>query len=319
MTLGTGNIAADLAKWLSAYHQEITNKNLSSRTIAIYTGILEDFLEYARGYQGEANMEDINRLFLNGYLSDRENRSKSFSPSSKKLYVTVLKTFFSFITENNDNNADYEKMFKKMQIKTETKEKPSLSETEIIRLLNSLEKEKKQPRNRIINYRNVLLCKVFLYSGLRVHELLPYRICDFKLDSEAGVYSLLVAGKGDKERFAYIPAKMIEDELDTLREERGGDWPVCSTRNGTIINRSNLWTIMCGVFVRAGVDQRGLHIMRHTFARRLVNANVNLKTISELLGHADVAITARYYAKSNETAKKAAVCAVALSSKKSIS
>lgn len=76
---------------------------------------------------------------------------------------------------------------------------------------------------------------------------------------------------------------------------------------------------MCGVFVRAGVDQRGLDIFRHTFARRLVNNNVNLKTISELLGHADVAITARYYAKSNETAKKAAVCAVALSAKKSVS
>ena len=310
MTLGTGNIAADLAKWLSVYLQEIRNKNLSSRTIAIYKGILEDFCEYSRGYQGEAEMIDINRLFLNGYLSDRENRSKSFSASSKKLYVTVLKTFFSFITENNDNNADYEKMFKKMKIKTETKEKPSLSENDVTRLLNSLEREKKIPRNRILCYRNVLLCKVFLYSGLRVHELLPYRICDFKLDREAGVYCLLVAGKGDKERFAYIPMEMIEDELEVLREAKGEGWHVCETRNGTIINRSNLWTIMTGVFARAGVDARGLHIMRHTFARRLVSANVNLKTISELLGHADVSITARYYARSNEASKKAAVCVV---------
>ena len=217
MTLGTGNIAADLAKWLAVYIQEIRNKNLSSRTIAIYSGILEDFIEYARAYQGEAGIEDISRIFLNGYLSDRENRSKSFSSSSKKLYVTVLKTFFTFITENNDSNADYGKMFQKMKIKTEVKEKPSLSEGDITRLLNSLEKEKKLPRNRITNHRNVLLCKVFLYSGLRAHELLPYRICDFKLDHEAGVFALLVKGKGDKQRHAYIPAAMIEEELEVLR------------------------------------------------------------------------------------------------------
>lgn len=307
MKLGSGNIVIDLVKWLNLYLQEVSNKNLSSRTMEIYRGILEGFIEYSRGYQGEANIEDINRLFLNGYLADKENQSKNFSASSKKLYITVLKTFFSFITENNTDNHDYEKMFNKMNIKTEIKEKPSLSESEILKTLNYLEKLKKEPRNRIINCRNALLCKVFLYSGIRVHELLPYRICDFKLDTEANVYALLVEGKGGKERFVYIPAEMITDELEVLKEERGAGWHVCETRNGTILNRSNLWTIMSGIFARAGVDQRGLHILRHTFARRLVNSNVNLKTISELLGHADISITAKFYAKSNEAAKRAAV------------
>ena len=307
MTLGSGNIVADLSRWLTLYLEEISNKHLAPRTIAIYQGILEGFVEYARGYQGEAEIEDINRLFLNSYLSDRENSSQKFGAASKRLHITVLKTFFAFVTENNDSNTDYEKMFKKMKVKVELKEKASLSEDEITKILKYLEKLKKAPRNSIINFRNALLCKVFLYSGLRVHELLPYRVCDFKLDSEAHVYSLLVAGKGDKERFVYIPTEMIADELEVLREVKGEGWPVCSTRNNTIINRSNLWTIMTGLFARAGVDQKGLHILRHTFARRMVNANVNLKTISELLGHADIAITAKFYAKTNEANKKAAV------------
>lgn len=310
MTLSTGNIVADLVKWLNLYLQEVSNKNLSPRTMEIYKGVLEGFIEYSRGYQGEANIEDINRLFLNGYLADKENHSKKFGPSSKKLHITVLKTFFTFITENNDNNADYEKMFKKMKVKVDIKEKPSLSEDEIIKTLNSLEKEKKAPRNRLINYRNVLLCKVFLYGGLRVSELLPFRICDFKYDPDNNVYAMLIVGKGNKERFTYVPAEMITDELEVLREEKGEGWGICTTRNGTVINRSNLWTIISGMFRRAGVDQRGLHILRHTFARRLVNNNVNLKTISELLGHADVSITAKFYAKSNEVAKRMAVRSV---------
>ena len=123
MTLGSGNIVVDLVKWLKLYHQEVSNKNLSSRTMEIYRGILEGFIEYSRGYQGEANIEDINRLFLNAYLADRENTAKKFGASSKKLHITVLKTFFTYITENNADNVDYEKIFKRMKIKTETKEK----------------------------------------------------------------------------------------------------------------------------------------------------------------------------------------------------
>ena len=161
-----------------------------------------------------------------------------------------------------------------------------------------------------MKYRNVLLCKVLLYGGLRVSELLPFRICDFKFDPENNVYGMLVTGKGAKQRFAYVPAEMIAEELEVLREGKGEAWGICTTRNGTVINRSNLWTIISGMFRRAGVDQRGLHILRHTFARRLVNNNVNLKTISELLGHADVSITAKFYAKSNEGAKRAAVRSV---------
>lgn len=310
MTLGSGNIVTDLTTWLNLYLQEVANKNLSDRTMTIYRGILESFVEYARQYQGEAEISDINRLFLNGYLADRENQSKSFSASSKKLYVTVLKTFFTFVTENNSNNHDFEKMFRKMKIKIETKEKPSLSEDEITKILNFLEKEKKAPRNRLTNYRNVLLCKTFLYSGLRVSELLPLRICDYKYDEENNVYAILVVGKGSKERYTYVPAEMVSDELEVLREEKGESWHVCETRNGTILNRSNLWTIMTGMFRRAGVDQRGLHILRHTFSRRLVNKDVNLVTISHLLGHSSVAITAKFYAKTNEANKRAAVRAV---------
>jgi integrase/recombinase XerD len=310
MRLETGNIVTDLQRWVDTYTQEITNKNLSKRTLNIYSGVLNEFIEYARGFQGEAGIEDINRIFLNGYLTNRANTSKQFGPSTKKLHITILKTYFAYITENNDNNVDFEKMFKKMKIRAEIKEKPSISEDDIIRLLKYLEKEKNAPRNRIINYRNSLLIKIMLYGGLREHEMMPYRLKDFIHDVENNVYILLVKGKGSKERYIYVPFEMIADEMDTLREEMGEGWYICSTRNNTIINRSNLWTIITGIYKRAGVDQSGIHILRHTFARRLVNNNTNLKTISELLGHSDIAITARFYAKTNETNKRDAVASL---------
>jgi len=307
MKLETGNITIDLQRWIAAYMREVENKNLADRTQEIYKGILTEFEEYSRQFQGEVGMEDINRIFLNGYLAERARNTNKFGSSSKKLHISVLKTFFLYITENNDSNADFEKMFKKMSVKADEKVKPSLTENDIAKFLGFLEREKNAPRNRLINFRNSLLCKTMLFAGLRVHELMPFRLKDYVRDEENGVYTILVKGKGGKERFDYIPIEMVEDEIETLAEAFGQEWFVCSTRNNTIINRTNLYQIVTGIYARAGIDEKGLHILRHTFARRLVNGNTNLETIRDLLGHSNIAITAKFYAKTNEANKMAAV------------
>ena len=54
----------------------------------------------------------------------------------------------------DDDNADYTKMFKKMVVKADIKEKPGFNGDEVSRLLKYLEIEKKAPRNRLINFRN---------------------------------------------------------------------------------------------------------------------------------------------------------------------
>jgi len=58
---------------------------------------------------------------------------------------------------------------------------------------------------------------------------------------------------------------------------------------------------------KAKINKSGVHILRHTFARDLGSKNINLATISELLGHADITLTARTYAKSDEASKVRAV------------
>jgi site-specific recombinase XerD len=307
MKLDSGNITNDLLRWVEAYMQEITNKNLSERTRDIYSGILDGFVEYSRQFQGELGIEDINRIFLNGYLAERGEISGKFSATTRKLHITVLKTFFLYITENNDSNHDFEKMFKKMSIKTDTNEKPALNESDVTRFLNYLEKIKGARKNQMTNIRNAMLCKVMLFGGLRTHELMPMRLKDFVYDTDNDIYSLNIIGKGGKQRITYIPRALIEDEVETLKDEYGEEWFICTTRHGTIINRTNLYQIVAGIYRRAGVDHKGLHILRHTFARRLVNNNTNLETIRDLLGHSNIAITARYYAKTNEGNKKSAV------------
>ncbi|MDQ5921392.1 MAG: integrase/recombinase XerD, partial [Pseudomonadota bacterium] len=68
-----------------------------------------------------------------------------------------------------------------------------------------------------------------------------------------------------------------------------------------------LFTVVRNILHKSGIKKSGLHIFRHTFARSLVDKEVNLSTIKDLLGHSSISVTAQFYAKSNENAKRNAL------------
>ncbi|EAK8605902.1 integrase, partial [Campylobacter jejuni] len=87
--------------------------------------------------------------------------------------MRVLTSFFSFISDNNDDLFVFSFDMKKIRFRTEKSgEKLNyLNENEIIRLNNVLEKEK--AKKEVYNsFRNSLLIKLMLYGGLRISEAL---------------------------------------------------------------------------------------------------------------------------------------------------
>ncbi len=82
---------------------------------------------------------------------------------------------------------------------------------------------------------------------------------------------------------------------------------VTKTNKQKPMSRVGLYNVISNKMKKANINKKGVHILRHTFARRLVAKNINLVTIFELLGHADITLTARTYAKSNEGNKIKAV------------
>jgi integrase/recombinase XerD len=147
-----------------------------------------------------------------------------------------------------------------------------------------------------------LLCLVeLLYaSGLRVSELVT-----LPLSAAAGEKRmLLVKGKGGKERLVPLgaPAREAIKTYLTVRprflppSERAQRFLFPSRGVEGHLTRRRVAQLLKDLAVRAGVDPRKLspHVLRHAFASHLVAHGADLRSVQQLLGHADIATTQIY-------------------------
>ena len=81
---------------------------------------------------------------------------------------------------------------------------------------------------------------------------------------------------------------------------------VIFTNKFNLLDRVGLYRVVSNKMKKANINKKGIHILRHTFAKNLVAKNINLSTIKDLLGHEDIATT-MIYAKTNEENKIMAV------------
>ena len=148
-------------------------------------------------------------------------------------------------------------------------------------------------------------------SGLRVSELCSLDVDS--IDSRRGV--VRVMGKGNKERQVPVSKPSIEairdwvkvrhevvgDEEQHSRSSRPDELALFLNHRGRRITPRD---------VRRLIDDRAVspthpHALRHTFATHLLDNGADLRTVQELLGHADVATTQRYTHVSKERLKTA--------------
>ena len=283
-----------LDKWINKYITEKKSLNYSNNTIMTYNTILESFYEYMIKYEDEIRFEDISKDILLEYI----NINKKLSNSSKHLRLTILKSFFKYIG-NIEHNIDFESRFSKLTIKKETKEIESLLPEEVERLLALFDKSS----NSFNFIRDKLIVYILLFSGIRANELLNLKFSDI-VEVEDDIYRLLIKGKGDKQRYEYIKKEKIFKELEYMKQFNTDFIAISNRKN--LMTRVGLYNIVTSKLKKANIDKKGVHILRHTFAKILVANNVNLSTIKDLLGHENISTT-MIYAKSNEENKIAAI------------
>lgn len=290
-------LLSKLDKCQVSFLNERKTLNASSNTISTYIYILESFYEFIVD-SNVKNLEDINKEVILSFL----NKEPKASTNTKILRLAVLKSYFKYIDEQEDLNSLFEIRFKKLTIKAEHKEVDALSEDEQKRLLALFDKKS----NSFNKTRDALLVKLLLFTGIRATELLNILLeQDITLIENNAVYKIKINGKGAKQRFVYISADKINYELNYMREHTV-DY-IAITNKTKRMSRVGLYNVISNKMKKALIAKSGVHILRHSFARALVSKNINLKTVSELLGHQGIAITAQTYARSNEESKIQAI------------
>ena len=134
--------------------------------------------------------------------------------------------------------------------------------------------------------------------GLRASEAIGLELSE--LDLEAGI--LRARGKGSKERIVPIGGKAIEALARVSRAgpARSSSGCVRSARvfvnlRGGGLSRQGLYKIVRRHARTAGLEQRmSPHTLRHTFATHLLTGGCDLRSLQEMLGHADIGTTQIY-------------------------
>lgn len=158
---------------------------------------------------------------------------------------------------------------------------------------------------------------LMLYTGLRVGEAIALKWKDWNEETNfLTIASSLVqaknrSGKGttytlleqdttktkNGRRNLYL-SKNALSALEALKQQgyRGkeNDYVICS-KNYTPLYPRNLQRTLDCMLKDAGLPHKGLHTLRHTFASLLIRKGVDIKIVSEFLGHADVTFTYNTY------------------------
>jgi site-specific recombinase XerD len=132
-------------------------------------------------------------------------------------------------------------------------------------------------------------------TGLRLSELCHLRVAD--IDSHPDRMCIrVVHGKGDKDR--YVP--LADDVLQLLRARwrhaHSRPWLFASTNDPALpMQRETAQRWYRAACAHAGITkQGGIHTLRHCYATHLLEAGVDLHSLSQWLGHSQVSTTTRY-------------------------
>jgi integrase/recombinase XerD len=265
-------------------------RGLSRNTLEAYHSDLLQFGEFlARRGVGLADARHGDVAAFLSELAQGSAGRRPVAPTTLSRKVACLRSFYRHLRRENviehDPTADVRGPRKQQRLPR------VLSRDEVNRLLA-------QPSGSgPLAVRDRALLELMYACGLRASEAVALELGD--VDLEDGL--LRARGKGSKERLVPIG----RSALAALRTYCAGGRPqllgdgsqgrVFLNRRGAGLTRQGLYKIVQGYARRAGLAEKmSPHTLRHTFATHLLAGGCDLRSLQEMLGHADLATTQIY-------------------------
>ena len=263
-------------------------KGYSANTTASYDLDLTEFCTFMLSKKNE-NLECINIENLREWLNVLDEKHNCETTIARK--ISSIKSFFKFCKKKNLISENLSIFLK--QPKRHRKLPCTLS-------VNEVEKVLSMPNSAgPLEMRDFAILELMYTSGLRISE-----VCDLlmqSIDLENGF--VRIYGKGSKERIVPIGKQAIDklgaylamSRPEFVKSHTGSQ--LFLTKNGTAMSRKTLWEKVKIYSKKANISQNVKpHMLRHSFATHLLENGADLRSIQEMLGHADIATTQIYTA-----------------------
>lgn len=269
---------------ISAFLEKLAAERASAKnTIEAYQRDLLDFQLFLK----KTLIEEAAREHCEAYMSDLTKRS--FAATSLSRRISALKQFYLFLYSEGwrgDNPALYLETPKAKQ------SIPHFLELDEVEKLLEVAKE---------DVRLSAMLEILYASGLRVTELVSLKLNMFEKDLTApyGFKPWVnVIGKGNKQRIAPLNQSALKalSEYLAIRPEQKSKWLFPSKGAQGYITRQGFAQLLKHCAINAGLDPERVspHVLRHSFATHLLDNKMDMRTLQELLGHADIATTQIY-------------------------
>jgi integrase/recombinase XerD len=277
-----------LAEDIAAFrHYLQAERGMAANTVLAYGRDLDRFALWVAGGGLDDYLQPSVRA-LSHYLSHL--REEGLAPASTARHLIALKMFYRFLRMEERAPASA----------VELLSSPTLWER-IPQVLSPESVEKllaaPQPADRFY-LRDRALLETLYATGSRASEVVGLKLADLFLDS--GFCKCL--GKGNKQRvvplgqpaLAALRSFLSDARPELVRAIPDSPW-VFVSRGGRALTREMLWIIVKKYVRRAGLNAKvSPHTLRHSFATHLLAGGADLRTVQELLGHANIRTTQHY-------------------------
>ena len=263
------------------FRRHVKRRNYSPHTVKYYLNIIKQYVIWL-----DVPLEQATSEKIDGYIDHLHK--KRMNPASINLYLVIIRVFYDYL--KYDERVDLTNPVKRNHRLRVPKPLPrSLRDQEVERLFGVIKGK-----------RDIAIFKLMLRCGLRVEEVSNLSLGDIDLKRRR---ILVQQGKGGKDRVVYIS----DDAHDAL---------VAYLKSRSHYRVKKVFLVEKGNYKGQPISVRGIqkrieyyakktglkvscHRLRHTMATQLLNAEAEVETIQDLLGHNWITTTQRYCKVSN--------------------
>jgi integrase/recombinase XerD len=267
-------------------HYLTVEKGLAKNTLESYRRDLSTYCNYL-AEQGHADLNHTNRMHIMGYLLNLKERGRATATVSRNL--ASIRAFYQFLVR--ERFIDKDPSINLESPKIEKRLPHVLSVTEVEMLLNG--PDVRMPAGQ----RDKAMLELLYATGIRVSELVSLNITDVNL----GMGFIKCLGKGSKERIiplGRLAISNVQSYIEYSRailKKRGQQEALFLNHHGRRLSRQGFWKIIKKYAQLARIEKEITpHTLRHSFATHLLENGADLRSVQEMLGHADISTTQIY-------------------------